>query len=169
MFFFCALSRREVYGPFVFGEPTVTGSAYLATVQLWLFSQLKESEPDNFILEEDRVSDCVYVPPLPTELPDLRHRIEAAVARITSGTLNKVWDELSYRLDVYRVMNGAHIKHLEEVNKASVHLWPGCKLSPTMAQTEKASGWSPEEFHAKFFPTVEINRRHSGMVVTAFP
>ncbi|GFW46521.1 uncharacterized protein TNCV_4812081 [Trichonephila clavipes] len=43
---FCAISRRKVYGPFVFGEPTVTGSAYLDAVQLWLFPQLKESEPD---------------------------------------------------------------------------------------------------------------------------
>ncbi|GFY33600.1 uncharacterized protein TNCV_4591621 [Trichonephila clavipes] len=42
---------------------------------------------------------CVYVPPLPVDLPDLRHRIEAAVARITSDTLNKVSNELTYRLD----------------------------------------------------------------------
>ncbi|GFU65802.1 uncharacterized protein TNCV_5059361 [Trichonephila clavipes] len=42
----------------------------------------------------------VYVPPLPTDLPDLKHRVEAAVARITSDTLNKVWNELAYRLDV---------------------------------------------------------------------
>ncbi|GFT03091.1 uncharacterized protein TNCV_1361601 [Trichonephila clavipes] len=40
--------------------------------------------------------DCVYVPPLPAVLPDLRHRIEAAVAKITSDTLNKVWNELAY-------------------------------------------------------------------------
>ncbi|GFS79135.1 transposable element Tcb1 transposase [Trichonephila clavipes] len=41
---------------------------------------------------------CVYVPPLPPDLLDFRHRIEAAVARIISDTLKKVWDELAYRL-----------------------------------------------------------------------
>ncbi|GFV99744.1 uncharacterized protein TNCV_5081041 [Trichonephila clavipes] len=51
--FFCATSRRKIYGPFGFGEPTVTGSAYLDVVQLRLFPQLKESEPDNFILQQD--------------------------------------------------------------------------------------------------------------------
>ncbi|GFT52916.1 hypothetical protein TNCV_1460221 [Trichonephila clavipes] len=45
-------------------------------------------------------------------LPDLRHRIEAAVGRITSDTLNKIWDELTYRLDECRVTNGVHIQHL---------------------------------------------------------
>ncbi|GFW51944.1 uncharacterized protein TNCV_1188751 [Trichonephila clavipes] len=55
---------------------------------------------------------CVYVRPLPADLPDIRHRIEAAVARITSDTLNKDWDELAYRLDVYRVTNGTHVEHL---------------------------------------------------------
>ncbi|GFW62084.1 uncharacterized protein TNCV_1685151 [Trichonephila clavipes] len=58
------------------------------------------------------IKDGVYVPPLPTDLPDLRHRIEAAVARITLDTLNKVKDELVYRLDVCRMTNGAHIEHL---------------------------------------------------------
>ncbi|GFU63998.1 uncharacterized protein TNCV_245761 [Trichonephila clavipes] len=33
---FCAISWRKVYGPFVFGEPIVTGSAYLEALQLWL-------------------------------------------------------------------------------------------------------------------------------------
>ncbi|GFY01795.1 hypothetical protein TNCV_1467871 [Trichonephila clavipes] len=46
------------------------------------------------------MKDCVYVPPLPADLSDLRHRMEADVARISSGTLKKVWDELIYRLDV---------------------------------------------------------------------
>ncbi|GFU56002.1 uncharacterized protein TNCV_1557561 [Trichonephila clavipes] len=48
---FCAmcLSVESIWAFFVFGEPTVTGSAYLDAVQLWLFPPLKESEPDNFI------------------------------------------------------------------------------------------------------------------------
>ncbi|GFT09424.1 hypothetical protein TNCV_5062851 [Trichonephila clavipes] len=55
--------------------------------------------------------DYVDVPPLPADLPDLRHRIEATFARITD-TPNKVWDELTYRFGVCCVMNGAHNKHL---------------------------------------------------------
>ncbi|GFW94435.1 uncharacterized protein TNCV_2701561 [Trichonephila clavipes] len=161
---FCAVSRWQVYGPFVFRERTVTGSAYLDALQLWLFPQLKQSEPDNFIWQQDGapphwhlsvrywlnitvldqwifrkgpndkacftwpprspdltpcdlylwgfIKDCEYVPPLPGHLPGLRHRIESVVARITLDTLNKVWDELTYRFDVCRGMNGSHIEHL---------------------------------------------------------
>ncbi|GFY05308.1 uncharacterized protein TNCV_2207541 [Trichonephila clavipes] len=49
LMFFCAISQRKMYGPFVSGEPTVTGSAYLDVLQLWLFPQLKEREPDKSI------------------------------------------------------------------------------------------------------------------------
>lgn len=58
------------------------------------------------------IKDRVYVPPLPTDLPELRIRIEAAVATIAEGTLNSVWEELNHRLDVCRVTNGGHIEHL---------------------------------------------------------
>ncbi|GFU90912.1 DUF4817 domain-containing protein [Trichonephila clavipes] len=58
------------------------------------------------------IKDYVYVPPLPSDISDLRHRMEADVARISSDTLKKVWDELTCRLDLCRVMNGAHIEHL---------------------------------------------------------
>ncbi|GFT01047.1 uncharacterized protein TNCV_4054461 [Trichonephila clavipes] len=58
------------------------------------------------------IKDCVYVPLLPADLPDLRHSIEADISRITSDTLNKVWDEFAYRLDVGRLTNVVHIEHL---------------------------------------------------------
>ncbi|GFX51827.1 uncharacterized protein TNCV_5015291 [Trichonephila clavipes] len=48
-----AISRRKVYEPFVFEEPTVTGSAYLDARQLCLFPQLEESEPYNCIWHQD--------------------------------------------------------------------------------------------------------------------
>ncbi|GFV70658.1 uncharacterized protein TNCV_3842371 [Trichonephila clavipes] len=160
----CVSATERLYGTFVFGEPTVTGSAYLDALQLWLFPQLKEREPDKFNWLQDGapphwhlsvhdwlkstvldqwifrkgphdktcfawpprspdlipcnfylwgfIKDCVYVLPLPADLPDIRHKIEAAVAKITSDTPNKVWDELVYQLDVCRVTNGAHIEHL---------------------------------------------------------
>jgi hypothetical protein len=49
------------------------------------------------------------VPPLPRSL---RQRITAAIASITRDTLHKVWDQLDYRLDIYRVTPEAHIESL---------------------------------------------------------
>jgi hypothetical protein len=45
-------------------------------------------------------------------IPDLKNRIEVAVATITPDLLISVWQELDYRLDVCRVTKGAHIEHL---------------------------------------------------------
>ncbi|GFX41040.1 hypothetical protein TNCV_2217381 [Trichonephila clavipes] len=50
--------------------------------------------------------------PLPDALSDLRHRMEADVANISLDTLKKVWDEITYRLDLCYVTNGAHSEHL---------------------------------------------------------
>lgn len=58
------------------------------------------------------VKDHVYVPPLPTTLDELRARITAAIADIDRGLLQKVWQEMEYRLDICRVTRGAHIEHL---------------------------------------------------------
>ncbi|KAG8239336.1 hypothetical protein J437_LFUL019084 [Ladona fulva] len=46
---FCAISWRKVYGPFFFGEAIVTGVSYLDVLQQWLFPQLQDDEPENFI------------------------------------------------------------------------------------------------------------------------
>jgi hypothetical protein len=45
------------------------------------------------------VKERVYVPPLPTDLDELRNRIMAAVNSVTEDTLRRVWDEFSYRVD----------------------------------------------------------------------
>ena len=58
------------------------------------------------------VKDKVYVPPLPTTLSELRHRITAAVAAVTNDMLADVWIELDYRLDVCRASRGGRIEHL---------------------------------------------------------
>ncbi|PSN39942.1 hypothetical protein C0J52_23296 [Blattella germanica] len=58
------------------------------------------------------VKDQVYVPPFPAKLTEVRDRIIEAVVAVTADRLIKVWDELAYRLDVCRVINGAHIDHL---------------------------------------------------------
>ena len=161
---FWAISLRKVFGPFFYAKSTVTGVSYLDVVQQWLFPQLHEAKPENFIWQQDGapphchafvrdwlnnvvpdtwigrkgpddracfawpprspdltpcdcylrgfVKDRVYVPPLPADLTDLRHRIEAAVATVIPDTLSKVWDDLGYRLDVCQVTKSAHIEHL---------------------------------------------------------
>lgn len=58
------------------------------------------------------VKDCVYMPPHPTTLVELRERITAAFMTIDRDMLTRVWAELDYRLDVCRVTKGAHIEHL---------------------------------------------------------
>ncbi|GFV30203.1 uncharacterized protein TNCV_96801 [Trichonephila clavipes] len=46
----CAHMREtEKYGT----TKAVTGSAYLDALQLWLFPQLEESEPNDFIWQQD--------------------------------------------------------------------------------------------------------------------
>jgi len=45
-------------------------------------------------------------------LKELRGRITHALHTITADMLHRVWDEFDYRVDVYRVTKGAHIKGL---------------------------------------------------------
>jgi len=54
----------------------------------------------------------VYVPSLPTSIPELKVRIRTAIETITADTLQKVCNELDYRVDVGRITKGAHIEHL---------------------------------------------------------
>lgn len=54
----------------------------------------------------------LYVPPLPKDLLELRHRIEEAVASVTPSLLMKSGDEFHFRLFVYRMTKDAHIEHL---------------------------------------------------------
>jgi hypothetical protein len=52
------------------------------------------------------VNERVYVPPLPTDLDELRNRITAAVNFVTEDTLRRVWDEFSSRVDyTYSIYN----------------------------------------------------------------
>jgi hypothetical protein len=44
--------------------------------------------------------------------PCLNARIIAAVKNIDVPMLTRVWQELEYRIDVFRVTRGAHIEHL---------------------------------------------------------
>ena len=54
----------------------------------------------------------VYVPPLPASIPELKVRIRTAIETITADMLQTVWNELDYRVDVCRIINGEHREHL---------------------------------------------------------
>jgi hypothetical protein len=43
---------------------------------------------------------------------DLKARITAAVKNIDTPMLTREWQELEYRIDVFRVTRRAHIEHL---------------------------------------------------------
>ncbi|PNF29624.1 hypothetical protein B7P43_G16676 [Cryptotermes secundus] len=58
------------------------------------------------------VKDHVYVPPLPTNLDDLKHRITTAINSVHHDMLICAWDEFSYCIDVARAAGGGHIEHL---------------------------------------------------------
>jgi hypothetical protein len=49
---------------------------------------------------------------MPRDLPQLRQRIVEAVAAIDSQMLQRVWQELDYRIDICRFTKGGHIEHL---------------------------------------------------------
>jgi hypothetical protein len=54
---------------------------------------------------------CVR-PNIASDLAELKARITAAVKNIDAPVLTCVWQELEYRIDVYRVTRDAHIEHL---------------------------------------------------------
>jgi len=54
----------------------------------------------------------VYVPPLPTSIPELKVRIRIAIETITADMLQTVWNELDYGVDVCRISKGAENEHL---------------------------------------------------------
>jgi hypothetical protein len=49
---------------------------------------------------------------MPRDLPQLRQRIVEAVAAIDRQMLQRVWQELDYRIDISRVTKVGHIEHL---------------------------------------------------------
>jgi hypothetical protein len=54
----------------------------------------------------------VYVPPLPTNLEELKIRIKDAVNAAIPEMISNIWEEFDYPIDVCRAAGGDHIKHL---------------------------------------------------------
>jgi len=70
-----------------------------------------DATPCNFFLW-GYVKDQVYVPPLPSSIPELKVRIRTAIETTTPDMLQTVWNELDYLVDVCRITKGAHTEHL---------------------------------------------------------
>jgi hypothetical protein len=49
---------------------------------------------------------------MPRDLPQLRQRIVEAVTAIDRQILQRVWQELDYRIDTCRATKVGHIEHL---------------------------------------------------------
>jgi hypothetical protein len=52
----------------------------------------------------------LFVPPLPTDIDDLKRRIIKAMAAIACNMLRRVWEELDYQFDVCHVTRGSRIE-----------------------------------------------------------
>ncbi|PSN56132.1 hypothetical protein C0J52_03356 [Blattella germanica] len=131
---FCAISHTKVYIPLFFPEQTVNGARYLDMLQIWLMPQLNEQKDDFVRIPTRRNTDSlpprspdlipcdfflwgfvkerVFSPPLPLNIDDFKQRIRQAVASVDADMLQRVWDELDYRMDVCRMTGGAHIENL---------------------------------------------------------
>jgi hypothetical protein len=58
------------------------------------------------------VKDNMHIPLMPVDLQEIEDRIVNAIALVHVTFLGKLWVELEYRLDVYRINRGSNIEHL---------------------------------------------------------
>ena len=63
-------------------------------------------------MDQEILKVFFYVPLVPANIPELKVRITTAIETITADMLQTVWNELDFRVDVYRITKGAHIEHL---------------------------------------------------------
>jgi len=72
---------------------------------------IRDTTPCDFFLW-DYIKFQVYVPSLPSSIPELKVRIRTAIETITADMLQTLWNEFEYRVDVCRITKDAHIEHL---------------------------------------------------------
>ena len=75
---------------------------------------ISSQSPDRYLCDFfpwDYVKGLVFVPLLPANIEEMKHRITAALETVIKDMLQRVWHELEYRLNVCRVTSGAHIEH----------------------------------------------------------
>jgi hypothetical protein len=60
------------------------------------------------------VKDNVYLPAMAVDLQQLLDRIVNAIALVDVTSLNKLWDEKEYLLDVCRITRGSRVGQLSK-------------------------------------------------------
>ena len=76
---------------------------------MYVFFYLIEQHSQVFVTY---LTGALYVPSLPSSIPELKVRIRTDIDTITADMLQTVWNELDYRVYVCRITKGAHIEHL---------------------------------------------------------
>jgi len=62
-------------------------------------------------MDQEILKVFFYVPH-PASISELKVWIRTAIETITTDMLQTVWNELDFRVDVCRIIKGAHIEHL---------------------------------------------------------
>jgi len=62
------------------------------------------------------VKNKVYIPPLSTDLEELKTRIKDAVNAVTQDMINNVWEEFVYCIDVCRAAGRDHLNICNQTN-----------------------------------------------------
>jgi hypothetical protein len=104
------ITRGEIWGPINLSMRNGTEDIEFGGITVVFQDCVRIFTPCDFFLWG--IKDRVFVPPLGNTLVDLHACITAAITEIDPNMLQRVWEELDYRLDVCRVMRGAHIEHL---------------------------------------------------------
>ncbi|GBO16213.1 hypothetical protein AVEN_190642-1 [Araneus ventricosus] len=84
------------------------GTYTLSFTKPHVFRLSADGAPPHWKLE-GFVKDKVYVSPLPRNLENLRTRIDNVLNLVTPVMLERMWEEMDYRLDVVRVTRGSDI------------------------------------------------------------
>jgi hypothetical protein len=65
----------------------------------------------------ENIKHSVFLPPLPQNLSELLRQIIAAISATNCDTLQQVWAEMDYQLEVCHVTKGTHTYHLRGMKK----------------------------------------------------
>lgn len=84
-------------------------------------SQMKHSQKcgSESLVTSYYVKWVVFVPPMTQNVEELKTMITAAFKIVTSNMLQRVWEELEYRLVIVRISRGGHIEQLQTIRGTS--------------------------------------------------
>ncbi|GFU29484.1 hypothetical protein TNCV_1994261 [Trichonephila clavipes] len=116
----------------VYGEPSVTGSTYLDALQLWLFPQLEEDEPDIFIWQQvvHRLTDISQYAICRISLYLVNGlAAKGLMIKLASYTAKNRYSERSTK---YSLLNTSHTQNSSDANILKFENSPFSSLATTM-------------------------------------